>query len=292
MNYCNAGFAAAMFVFGFAAILAAAEPVRLTHDGARKIAPVFADGGKEIVFASHNIPNRVSLMRLSFAEDKQELVDSSITAHQFDPDISTDGRYLCFALSSGSPQMVLVVRDNVKKTETQFKPQGARSTVRGPKITPDNKHVVFTLSGPGGKQIARVDMQCKNLKKLTQSIGTNCWPALSPDGKRIAYCSSRDGSFNIYVMNTDSNGLRQLTHHKLRVMRPTWSPDGKSIAFTSVRDGNHELYVIDTDGANLRRLTNHASRDDYPVWHPDGKRILFVSQRDGQSDLYFMDASK
>lgn len=267
----------------------AAEPQRLTRDGALKIAPVFADSGREVIFATHESPRHVSLVRLRIADGHTEPVDATIKAHQFDPDISADGRHLCFALSAGSPQMILVVRDLEKKTEAQFKPQGARSTVRGPKFTPDGRRVVFTLSAPGGQQIASVDLKCQNLKKLTQSAGTNCWPAISSDGKRIAFCSSRQGSFNLYVMSSDGSKVRQLTKSALRDMRPAWSPDGKRIAFTSVRDGNAEIYLIDADGSNLRRVTNHPDRDDYAVWHPDGKRLLVVAERMGDSDLYLID---
>jgi Tol biopolymer transport system component len=267
----------------------AGEPERITSDGRLKFAPTFNDNGGEIVFAVHNVPNRVSLMRLKLAGSGQELLYPSMSEHQFDPAFSIDGTIQSFVKSSISPQLLLIIKHLKQDKEYVFMPQGARSTARTPCITPDGKRVIFSLSAPGGQQIASVNLEGGDLRKLTQSTGTNCWPAVSPDGKKIVFSSSREGSFYLYVMNADGNAVQRLTKSRFRDMRPAWSPDGKRIAFTSARDGNHEIYVIDPDGANLIRLTHHPDRDDYPVWHPNGKQVLAVSERNGLTDLYLFD---
>lgn len=266
----------------------AAETTRITTDGALKLSPVFVDGGKSVLYCVHDEPNRVSLMRLRLSDGKSERVDAALTAHQFDADMSADGRYLCFVLTTTSPQSVLVVRDLKEGTESRFVPKDPRATARAPRIAPDSQRVAFTLSDAGGQQIASVDMKCGDLKRLTDSAGTNYWPSFSPDGKRIAFSSSRAGNFQLYTMNVDGSDVRQLTKGELRDMRPAWSPDGKRIAFASARDGNLDIYLIEVDGANLRRITSHADRDDFPIWHPDNRRLLVVSERGGESDLYLI----
>ena len=244
-----------------------------------------------VIFAAHDEPNRVSLMRLRLSDGRQERVDPALTAHQLDADVSADGRYLCFVLTYTSPQSILVVRDLKRGPSPGSSPGTREAPCAGPKISPDQQRVVFTLSDPGGQQIAAVDLKGGNLKRLTESAGTNAWPAVSPDGRQIAFSSSRDGSFHLYVMQCRRRQIvRQLTNHPLRDMHPAWSPDGKRIAFTSARDGNLEIYVIHADGTNLRRITNHPDRDDFPVWHPDGRQLLIVSERAGDSDLYLIDA--
>ena len=303
-------------VFSFGADpLWSAEPTPLTSDGQLKFAPVFIFGGKEVVFSVHNVPKRVSLMKLRVTDGKQQLLYPSIDAHQLDAAFSKDGRYHCFAMSSTSPQLVLVIKD-AKADKSQsaaivqfgendangpkernivgarvFKPTGARSTVRSPRFLPDQSRIVFSLSAPGGQQIASINILGEDLKKLTQSAGTNCWPSVSPDGKQIAFSSSRKGSFCIYVMNVDGSGVERLTDSPTRDMRPAWSPNGKQIAFTGTCDGNLEIYLMDADGSNLRRLTNHPERDDYPTWHPDGRHLLTVSERAGRFDLYLWDVA-
>lgn len=271
-------------------MLMAGEPRRLTRDGALKLAPVFVEKGESVIFAAHNEPTSVSLWRLRLSDSRQERVDPTLTAHQFDADVSADGRYLSFVLTYTSPQSILVVRDLQEKTESRFIPQDGRATVRCPRISPDLQRVVFTLSDAGGQQIAAIDMHGGNLKRLTESIGTNAWPAISPDGRQIVFSSSRNGSFHLYLMQVDGSNVRKMTDHRLRDMHPAWSPDGQRIAFTSARDGNLEIYAINADGTNTRRITNHPDRDDFPIWHPDGKQLLIVSERAGDSDLYLVDA--
>lgn len=275
-----------------ATALMAGEPKRITQDGALKLAPVYLKKGAEIIYSVHDEPTRVSLVRLSLADQRQERVDSANPAHQFDADVTADGRYLCFVLTYSSPQSILVIRDLNSASEARFIPREARATVRGPKISPDGKRVIFAISDIGGQQIAAVDLQGKNLERLTDSAGNNLWPAVSPDSRQIVFGSSRSGSFHLYVMQADGSQVRPLTDHPLRNMRPAWSPDGKRIAFTSARDGNLEIYVIDVDGRNLRRITNHPDRDDFPAWHPNGRQLLIVSERDGDSDLYLLDVGE
>lgn len=270
----------------FASAVNAAEPMRLTTDGQRKLAPSFVLSGEAIVYAAHTVPNRVSIVQLSLKDGQQSPLYSSGSAHQFDPAFSVDGRYHAYCRTMSSPQIALVIKDTETGKESVFTPEGARSTARGPKIMPDGSRVVFTISAPGGQQIATVNMQGKDLKRLTETVDINFGPAISPDGKWIAFSSARAGNLDIYVMNVDSGDVRRLTNTAEREMRPAWSPDGKRIAFTSVRDGNHEVYVMDSAGNNVLRVTDHPEMDDWPVWHPDGKRLLTVSQRRGRFDLY------
>lgn len=266
-----------------------AEPQRLTFDGILKMAPAFTEHGEGVVYSTHDEPTRVSLMRLRLSDGHREPVDASLTAHQWDATVSADGRYLCFVLTYTSPQSILVIRDTQQGTEARFIPSEPRGTVRSPQISRDQQRVIFSLSDPGGQQIAAVDISGGNLQRLTDAPGNSLWPTISPDGSRIAFSSSREGSLNLYVMHSDGSHVQRLTHQPLRDMRPAWSPSGKQIAFTSARDGNPEIYVVNSDGSGLRRLTSHPDRDDYPVWHPDGRRLMIVSERAGDSDLYLLD---
>ena len=269
-----------------AAPLAAAEPKQITHDGQRKLAPRFLAGGESVIYSAYTIPNRVTLLKLKLAGGQPVPVFPDGTAHQFDPVVSADGRYVVYCRSMGSPQIALVIKDTEENSESVFTPEGARSTARGPQLLPDNSRVFFTISAPGGQQIASVNLDGQDFQKLTESEGINCWPAVSADGRRIAFCSSREGNLELYTMRSDGSEVRRLTATPQREMRPSWSPDSKRIAFVTVRDGNHEVYVADADGRNVVRITQHPEIDDWPIWHPDGRQLLTVSQRGGKFDLY------
>ena len=269
--------------------VAGEEPRRLTNDGTLKFSPAFVHGGEAIAFATHESANLVSLWRLKLADGSRERLHPNVSAHQFDPAFSADGRYHAFAMSATSPQTVLVIQEPATKTEATFRPRDARATARYPTIAPDHRVVVFSLSDVQGHQIASVDLKGQNLKLLTETTGMNCWPSFSPDGEQIAFGSSRDGDFEIYVMRADGSQPRRLTHSPRRDIRPSWSPDGRRIAFTSARDGNCEVYVVEADGSGASNVTRHADHDDFPVWHPDGRHLVTISQRNGESDLYLFE---
>jgi len=266
------------------------EPVRLTTDGTLKLAPVFVNNGDEVVFATHEAPNLVSIVRLKLSDGSRRRVHPTVVNHQFDPAFSRDGRQHAYARSATAPQMVLVIQDTNEKKESIFKPRDSRATARNPSFAPDGSRVVFSLSDLGGHQITSVNPQGQDLKRLTNSSGMNAWPAYSPDGRKIAFGSSRSGDFEIYVMNADGSDLKRLTNSPGFDARPAWSPDGTRIAFTSNRDANYEIFVMNADGSNPRNATAHLARDDHAAWHPDGRRLIFVSDRDGGSDLYLQTA--
>jgi hypothetical protein len=203
-----------------------APPRRLTHDGRRKLAPAFRSA-REIAVAVHVSPTLVAILRLGIEGGPAERMHPSLTAHQFDPAFSADGRRHAFALSATSPQMVLVLQDLRDKQEHVFRPRDARATARRPAFSPDGTRVAFGLSDVGGHQIASLNVEGKDLRLLTSSAGLNASPAYSPDGRRIAFSSSRDGDFEIYVMDADGSNVRRLTHSPGLDTRPAWSADGK-----------------------------------------------------------------
>ena len=275
---------------GTVAIAASAsEPVRLTRDGIRKMAPTFVAGGDALVYAAHERPNLVALVQLDWRDGARERILPKVVNHQLDPAFSADGHYLGYSRTTTSPQSELVIRDRREQREVTFRPRDSRATVRYPSFAPDGSRVAFSLSDLGGQQIATVDLKGQGLAILAPSAGISGWPSYSPDGKRIAFASSRDGDLEIYVMDADGNHLQRLTRSPGRDVRPVWSPHGRHIAFTSSRDGNEEIYLIGADGSNPRNITGHPDRDTDPAWHPDGRRLAFVSDRGGQCDLYLID---
>ena len=281
---------AIIVAFGSGNAATAAEPTRLTTDGTFKLAPVFISNGDELVFATHEVPNLVSIIGLRLSDHSRRRLHPTVVNHQFDPASSRDGRYHAYGRSSTSPQMVLVIEDTQEKKDVVFRPRESRATARNPSFAPDGSRIVFSLSDIGGHQIASVNSRGEELKYLTKAAGMNAWPAYSPDGRKIAYGSSRTRDFEIYVMNADASDQVPLTQSLGMDTHPAWSPDGKRIAFTSNRDGNYEIYVMNADGSNPRNATTHPARDDHPAWHPDGRRLVFVSDRDGGSDLYLGEA--
>lgn len=293
MNCFSRGFVQALL--GFLLVSTAltrawgAEPQRLTRDGTLKLAPAVMNPAGDVVFAKHENPNLVALFRLKRGTGEVERLPPTVAAHQFDPAYSADGMWHCHAMSSGSPQLVLVIQKMSTGETVEFRPREARATARNPSFLPGTDRIVFGISDVQGHQIASINRRGEDLQYLTRAAGTNCWPACSPDGRQIAFGSSRDGNFEIYVMEADGSNVRRLTDSPGRDMRPAWSPDGRHLAFVSVREGNSKVFIMEADGSHPRSITHHPGRDDYPTWMPDGRSVIAVSTRDGECDLFEYD---
>jgi TolB protein len=283
------GAVALLLLPAMAAPTFSAAPRRLTDDGRLKFAPVFLGEGDEIAYSVHDVPNRLTLMRLKLADGSQTRMFPETEQHLLDPTMSRNGRYIVFARATTSPQLPLVIKDTRENTEAVYNPLEARAGVRAPSISPDGSRVIFGQSAPGGQQVASVDMKAGDLKLLTRAAGINTHPQYSPDGRQIVFSSSRDGDFEIYVMQSDGAEVRRLTTSPGMDSHPHWSPDGKRISFTSRRDDNYEIYVMNADGSRPWNLTQHSERDDFAAWHPSGKQIVTVSERRGEYDLYLFE---
>ena len=149
----------------------------------------------------------------------------------------------------------------------------------------DVSHIAFTSKRDGDYNIYIMDINGKNLQKLTNHPANEFNPAFSPDGQRMAYVSGRDGNLDIYVMFLPTKVPHRLTEHPGFDDNPAWSPDGRWIAFDSNRAGMYDIYKIGLSGENLQRLT-HEGNNYNPAWSPDGKQIAF----DSKGGIHMMDS--
>ena len=91
-------------------------------------------------------------------------------------------------------------------------------------------------------EIALIEPDGSNLRRLTESRGLDDYPAWSPDGRYLAFTSNRDGNLEIYVQPLDGPAVN-VTRHPSIDNFPTWTPDGR-LGFVSNRDDGFDLYSI------------------------------------------------
>jgi dipeptidyl aminopeptidase/acylaminoacyl peptidase len=184
-------------------------------------------------------------------------------------------------------------------------------TVGIPRVSPDGKRVVYTVSSAvmtsdRSEYVTQLWLATTDGKEnfqLTFNEKSSSNPKWSPDGNWIAFMSNRkDNKNNIYLLPLRGGEAEPLTDAKSAVSNFEWSPDGKWIALT-MTDAKTEdeekndkakndfrwvdenlkmsrLYVIPVQkDANGKREPRKLTTENYNVdsfdWSPDGSRIVF-----------------
>lgn len=156
---------------------------------------------------------------------------------------------------------------------------------------PDGRELAIVMSPSGSTEIYRVDVDGKNLRRLTQNRSIDVSPSWSPDGRKIAFVSDRSGSPQIYLMDASGSNARRLTFNGNYNTSPAWSPDGRWIAYQGRVGGQFDIWLIDPEGSVNLPLVSHPRNDESPSWSPDSRKIAFSSTRRGSADIYLVDSS-
>ena len=219
------------------------------------------------------------------------------------------------SLAAASILLVLFASAGVAQTtwdpELQLKVKGVGS----PKVSPDAKKIVYTVSeavttsdkSEFVTQIWMANLDTKQNFQLTFGEKSSTNPKWSPDGNWLAFTSNRkDNKNNLYLLSVNGGEAEPLTDVKTGVGNFEWAPNGRSIAFTMTDAKTDEeekndkakndyrwadenvkmsrLYVITVQkDANGKREPKKLTTGNYHVtdfdWSGDGSRIAFTHQK-------------
>ncbi len=173
---------------------------------------------------------------------------------------------------SGSSDIYKTDLKGTKFTQLTNGPRNAMNVE--PAVNPAGNKIAFSSDRSGKPMIYTMDMNGKNVKRITFAGVYNSSPAWSPDGERIAFAGFDKGHFDIFTVDANGKNIKRLTSAKKRDGRwanneyPSFSPDGRFVLFSSDRTGRYQLYIVSIDGKYEHRLT-FDNKDYYkPQWSP------------------------
>lgn len=151
-----------------------------------------------------------------------------------------------------------------------------------------NTHIAFSALSKKGKEIAVMDMDGYDEKKLTKNKSINISPTWSPDGKQLIFTSYLHGNPDLYMLKVGGRRMRRITNGPGGKLTPNWSPNGSTVAMASSAGGIANIYTLHPNGKDIVRLTNGDAIDISPAWSPNGSTIAFASERAGGLHLFMM----
>ncbi len=143
-------------------------------------------------------------------------------------------------------------------------------------------------SNDSNTEIFTIDVDGKNLRRLTSNSFWDLYPVWSPDGGQLGFLSKRDRDLDLYVMKEDGKDQRKLYDSGSHDADIDWA--GDTIVFTS----GFCIWRIKDDGTSPKQVTNLSNAGqwgsanvpigDYdPRLRSDGAKIVFERLEDPNS---------
>jgi dipeptidyl aminopeptidase/acylaminoacyl peptidase len=156
--------------------------------------------------------------------------------------------------------------------------------VSDPQWSPDGERIAFVSARTPkaddtmfGATVHILDVETKQMRKLTPHDGNESSPRWSPDGKQIAflYYPKGYGQYELYVTSVDGGSPTHLTSDFNRsIDAPVWSSDGRFLYFRAMDGVRRHLYCVSKDGGAVRQATQGDGVIDRVSIADDGEVFL------------------
>lgn len=190
------------------------------------------------------------------------------------------GRVLYSSSQSGVPELWIMNADGSGQRPLIA---GSGQTPFDPRVTPDDRFVVFVAMKGGKSGLWRSDLEGKNPKKLTDGdLDTS--PTISPNSEWVIFSSGGLSRRRVSKVSIEGGQPVDLVDYPSN--SPKVSPDGKWIACTAMRPGwVWKPVIIPIEGGEP---VNYV---DLPVntifrWSNDSRYLLYIRSQDSADNIW------
>jgi TolB protein len=198
------------------------------------------------------------------------------------PSMSSDGRYLVYSLISQTARKrnndLYLMDVKTRQTSVISDKEGVNS---GAIFLSGGRSIALTLTVSGNAEIYEMNIESKELRKITNHFSADVDPSITADGSLMTFLSDRAGKAMIYTKDPrgTEKDVKRISFVGQFNATPRFSPDGKEIVFSSWLDNSFDLFRISSEGQGLSRLTKDFGSNEDPTYSNDGEFIAFTSQR-------------
>ena len=249
-------------------LLSGGEPVQLTHDARRKLAPAFSPDNSRIVYG---VTAPFELWEVPVLGGEPHLLlpnASSLTWIE-------GGKRLLFSEIKEGLHMGVVTTDEARgDSRDVYLPAGKRSMAHHSYLSPDGQWVLIVEMDSRGEILPCriVPFSGTNEVRVVGPPNGQCLGgAWSPDGKWI-YVTAETDDFHIWRQRFPDGAPQQLTFSPTSQVGIAMAPDGKSL-ITSVGSQDRTIWLHDKDGEHQISTEGDAS---VPSFSADGRKLYFL----------------
>ncbi|AHG92698.1 protein kinase (plasmid) [Gemmatirosa kalamazoonensis] len=189
------------------------------------------------------------------------------------PRFSPDGRRVAYgAFGSGRTTSDVWVTDLARGTTQRITDDDADSN--DPQWSPDGAVVAYSVSAPGGKDVAARRLDGTPARPLATRDGTQFPSDWLRDGSALLVTDDAFGRHNILVQPVDGSAPHPYAATAADETGARVSPDGRWIAYTSDESGQQEVY-LDSYPRSGRRVRVSQGGGIDPVWRGDGRELYY-----------------
>ena len=169
-------------------------------------------------------------------------------------------------------------------------------------VSPKGDRMVFTSTRNGDLDLYTCDLDGRNVRQVTNTLGYDGGAFFSPDGEWLLWRASRPQtkeevekykalleqnmveptSMELFVAKADGSEMKQITTLGGANWAPFFHPSGDKVLFSS----NHKtgrfpfnIFMINLDGSGLEQITFDEAFDSFPMFSSDGTKLAFSSNR-------------
>ena len=245
------------------------EPVQLTHDSLRKMAPVFSPDGARIAYTVVDPQFNWDTWTVPALGGEPQLLLGNASGL-----IWSRPRQVLFSEMRNNPHMGIVTAEESRIGQHDvYIPPHERGMAHRSYASPDGKWVLLAEMETNWLPCRVVPIDGSSPGRQVGPPGAPCtFGAWSPDGEWVYLTSKAGGNYHIWRQRFPDGQPQQFTSGLTEEEGIAMAPDGRSFV-TAVALESSFIWVHDARGE--RQISLLEGNAAYPKFTPDGKKLCY-----------------